>query len=363
MRPHPVAVTFLVVLPAPVRIRWRVTLARGVRDRLSTHDDFEAALGRATAGLLAASVLLVTVGVLRIALVSPGDSVTAVAATAAYLPLHLRHVHRAAGGIRPAGAGWSLAIMAAITFAALPVVGTQWFGALYPLSASVLLVLSPRWSIPIFASLVALPGVAAAALGGQSWGVYFGAGVLLYGLLLAVPVWLIATARELRQARAALADQAILRERVGIEEQLRGTLGTALHAIARDGEAAGELIVTDPEVARARLTSAVESARTTLAHGRRLTAAFRRPDLLAELGSATALLRGAGIAAQLVPPRGDLPGEPADTLLAGLRAEVARLLADDSVRECTLAVETGGGHTKVEISSMGGSGPSRVTAQ
>ncbi|OKI41211.1 histidine kinase [Micromonospora sp. CB01531] len=302
----------------------------------------------AGAGVVTASALWVTVGVMRIAAGQPGDTAIAVAATSAYLPLHLWHVQHALRGRRPAGAAWSLALMAVVIVATLPVIGVQWLAALYPLSASVLLLLRPRWSIPLFAGLVALPGVAAVMLGGQQWVIYFSAGVLLYGLVLAVPVWLIATIRELRAARTAVADQAVVRERTRVEDELRHTLGSALETIAGEADLAARRIGAEPGLADAALRTVIGTARNAVAEGRRLTAGFRPPALRTELESAATLLRTAGIRVRLVVPD-ELPEPPPHTLLAALHAEVSRLLQSDGVRDCTIEIVDHGGDTRLVV--------------
>jgi two-component system, NarL family, sensor histidine kinase DesK len=228
------------------------------------------------------------------------------------------------------------------------------------LSASVLLVLRPRWSVPVFGALIALPTAVSLVVGGENWGIYFSAGVLLHGLVLAVPVWLIATVRELRATSAAVAGQAIVRERVRVEQELRRTLGTALASIVHDGELAARQAVTAPEPAATRLRAMIRTARTALADGRALAARFQQAGLRAELSSAAAVLGTAGIDVRLVLPPDGPAERPAETLLAALRAEVVRLLQDDDVRECTISVVGPG--VRVEIRSEGRAGARRVVA-
>jgi two-component system, NarL family, sensor histidine kinase DesK len=314
----------------------------------------------ASAGVVTASAVIVALGVFRTALSQPHVGLWAVSATCAYLPLHLWHVHHVLRGRRPAGTGWTVMAMAVIVFAALPLIGVQWFGALYPLSASVLLVLRPRWSVPVFGALIALPTAVSLVVGGENWGIYFSAGVLLHGLVLAVPVWLIATVRELRATSAAVAGQAIVRERVRVEQELRRTLGTALASIVHDGELAARQAVTAPEPAATRLRAMIRTARTALADGRALAARFQQAGLRAELSSAAAVLGTAGIDVRLVLPPDGPAERPAETLLAALRAEVVRLLQDDDVRECTISVVGSG--VRVEIRSEGRAGARRVVA-
>ncbi|NUT45766.1 MAG: hypothetical protein HOV94_00400 [Saccharothrix sp.] len=309
--------------------------------------------------MVTASAAVVTGGVFRLALEQPDDALVAVTATALYLPLHLWHIHHAMHGRRPAGTGWSLAAMALIIFAVLPLTGLHWLGALYPLGASVLVLLRPRWSVPVFGGLVALPEVIALVVGRPEWGVYFFPGVMLFGLVLAVPVWLIATVRELRAATDAVAEQAIVRERVRVEREVRGALGTALTSIVHDGELAARQAVTAPELAESRLRGMIRTAREALGDGRALVARFQPRGLRAELTSAATVLRSAGVEVRLALPT-DVPDDaPSDTLLTALRVEVVRLLQDDDVRECTIGLV---GPGRVEIRSRCGSHTRQVIA-
>jgi len=155
--------------------------------------------------VITGSAGLVTVGVLRVGYVTPAQFAVAAVATAVYLPVHLWHTYQAAQGTRPRGTAWSLAAMAVVIGGVLPVVGVQWLGALYPLAASALLVLRPPWSFAAFAGLIAVPAPLAFAFGEPSWAAYFTVGLALNGLVLAVPVWLIAAVRDLRSARERLA--------------------------------------------------------------------------------------------------------------------------------------------------------------
>lgn len=299
-------------------------------------------LGLATAGVITGSAAMVAIGVLRIVHVDPAQAAVAVTATAIYLPAHLWHTFHAARGTRPPGTFWTLAAMAVVVFAVLPVVGVQWLGALYPLAASVLLVFRPPWSFVVFAVLLAVPAPVAFAYGEPEWAAYFTVGLAMNGLILAVPVWLIAAARELRSARARLAEEAVIRERVRMEAELRTTLGTALETIADTGERAAALFPPEaarrPEQIAGHLREVVGAARATLSAARRLNVAWRQSPASDELAAAVALLRAAGIDAELRLPAGGVP----KSQLAALHDQVARLLQDGAARNCVVEVGPAG---------------------
>lgn len=291
--------------------------------------------------MLTGSAGLVTVGVLRVGYVTPAQFAVAAVATAVYLPVHLWHTYHAAQGTRPRGTAWSLAAMAVVIGVVLPVVGVQWLGALYPLAASVLLVLRPPWSFAAFAVLLAVPAPVTFAFGESSWAVYFTVGLALNALVLAVPVWLIAAVRDLRSARERLAAEAVLRERTRVEAELRSTLGTALEEIATTGDRAAALLTPAPERAADHLRAVVAAARTALATARRLNAGWHQTPASAELDASVALLRAAGIDAELRLPAGRQRVPSSE--LALLHGEVARLLQDGAVRRCVVEVSGAGG--------------------
>jgi two-component system sensor histidine kinase DesK len=312
-----------------------------------------------TIGVLATSVLWVATGVMRIASTQPRDSLLAVVATLVFLPPHLRHAWFVAHGRRPRGALLSLGFMAVVIVAVLPVIGAQWLSALYPLAGSALLVLRPPWSLAAFGALAAAVPALAYVLGQPSWAFYFGLGVFLYGFMYATPVWLVAAIRELRAAQGALAEEAVARERLRLDTQLRQTLGSALDTIATVGNRAVSAIGPAPDQAEDDLRGVVGVARGALAEARLTAAGFRQPGLRTELDTAVALLRGAGVDTRVERVDGVRPDFSAE-VLAALRAEVARLLQDGAARHCVITVRA---DARLEIRSTGaGSGTEVVVA-
>jgi signal transduction histidine kinase len=335
-----------------VRMRWAGVALDGYR-RLSR------GLTLGTIGVLSVSVLWIGTGVMRIASTQPADGLLAVFAAVAYVPPHLRHAWCVAHGRRPRGALLSLGFMAVVILALLPVIGAQWLSALYPLAGSALLVLRPPWSLAAFGGLVAAVPVLAYAFGQPAWAFYFCLGVFLYGLLYATPVWLVAAIRELREARSVLAEEAVARERLRLDAQLRQTLGLALDTIATVGDRAVSAIGPAPDQAEDDLRDVVSAARGALAEARQMVAGFRHPRLRNDLESAVALLRSAGVDTRLERADGFLP-DLAPEVLAALRAEVTWLLLDGEVRRCVIAVRA---DARLEIRSTGaGSGTERVVA-
>src|SRR5215831_19435217 len=203
---------------------------------------------RATAAAVGCSVVLPLLELARIAAgwtPSPGHAPLAVVATACYLPLYVRHVWYAARGSRPAGAGWTLLAMAVVILGALPLIGTSWLTSLHSLAVSVLIIVGLPWSLLAVASLVAATAPLAAAFGDADWAAFYTVSVVWQGAAVFVLVWLVGAARRLEHARLLLAEEALARERLRIDGELRRTLGAALEAIAARGCRASALAAAD----------------------------------------------------------------------------------------------------------------------
>jgi two-component system sensor histidine kinase DesK len=183
----------------------------------------------------------------------PGHAAQALVATACYLPLYVRHVRHAAGGTRPAGAGWTLLAMAVVIMGALPVIGTSWLTSLHALAVSARIVLRPPWSLLVVAGLLAAPAPLAIAFGDPQWAAFSTISVVWRGAAVFVLVWLTGATRRLQEARLALAEQAIARERLRIDGELRRTVGAALEAVVARGERAIALATRNVAMAEEEL--------------------------------------------------------------------------------------------------------------
>jgi two-component system, NarL family, sensor histidine kinase DesK len=350
--------TVTLVAARSARISWRPVGRSRVVARLTASQRSNRLIRLATLGAVACSIGFPVLELVRIAInwtprPSSGHALQALVATACYLPLYVRLVWHAARGSRQPAAGWSLTVMAVVIIAAVPVVGTAWLPALHVLAVSVLIVVRPPWSLPIVAGLAAATAPLAIALGDPEWAPYYAATVVWRGGSVFVLVWLVGATRRLQVAREALTDEAVTRERLRIDRELRSTLGAALEAIAAKGQRAAALAVQDPSLAEGELGSLVEGARRTLADARRLVNGYQQPSLRAELDSATVLLAAAGIQTRVELPAGGLPERLEDAPRAALRAAVARLLRDDAARHCAITVAGEGRRVRLELRSDG----------
>lgn len=281
------------------------------------------------------------------------DGAWALLATVCYLPLHLRHVRYAAQGSRAPGGGWTLAAMTAVVAVAIVPLGDLWLPSLHVVVVSALLVLQPRWSLPVVAAVVAAQVPLPLLLDSQVPAApsYYVVTILWRSAAVFVPVWLVGAIRRLEEARRALADDAVLRERMRIDYELRETVGAALDAIASQGDRATALVTEDREPAAVALRSLADAARRTLAQARVVIRGYQRPSLSAELDTAVALLRAAGIETRVVlAPNVDLDAFD-EGLRSSLQAHVARLVGADVTGSCLITITGEAGHLRMDLSS------------
>ncbi|WP_125646688.1 hypothetical protein [Nonomuraea sp. WAC 01424] len=275
------------------------------------------------------------------------------AATAAYLPLHLRHVWYAARAVRPPAGRWTFTAMAVIVLGVTPLAGNMWPRAYAGLVVSALLVLPAPWSYLVFAGLVAVAAPAALLLDlpwqSAAWVAF---SVLCGGGALLLLVWLAAALTRLQAAREALAQQAVAQERRRIDDDLRRTLGGALASIAARGDRVAAALTpgpADPVALTEELSGLADDSRRTLAEARRRVRGYRQPSLRAELETAATLLSAAGVETRLELPRQGVPETIPPHPRTALRAAVTRLLGAEGVRACTISATVEGGRVLLEV--------------
>jgi two-component system, NarL family, sensor histidine kinase DesK len=180
------------------------------------------------------------------------------------------------------------------------------------------------------------------------WAVFYTFAIPYNGVPLAVGVWLIRTARRLQAARLALAEEAIVRERLRIERELGQTVGTALESIAERGDRAASLAMAEPGAATWELSGLVGTARGTLAEARRMITRYRDVSLRAELETAVTLLEAAGIRTRLLPAPLVSSAVPDEERRAALRRDIARLLHEGAAGGAVNIVVAGDGRVRFE---------------
>jgi signal transduction histidine kinase len=286
--------------------------------------------------------------------IDPGRIQYALPATAFLLPLQVWLVLAAARGQTDRRHLLGLAVMAAIVVGMLPVVGVGWLGMLVVPGALLLVYPRPPLSFVLFAVVALAPVPLAGALGHPEWAGYFALSQASNALPLAVGLWLLNVARQLQAVRQRLADEAVLGERLRIDDELRRTMGAALEAITLQGERAAQLAARDPAAAERDLHELAAVSRQTLTEARRLVTRIRGVPLAFELETAVELLSAAGIDTLLELPPTPLPSVVDEDVRIALRRDVAALLAGGGAGTAvTIAVVTDGTRIRLETRPAG----------
>ena len=349
----------MAVALAPSQSGRRPRRARGwlpIAGRLKEPERTGGLIRLAAAAAVGCSIVLPLLELARIAVgwtPSPGHATQALVATVCYPPLYVRHVWSAARGSHSPGGGWTLLVMAVVILGALPFIGTSWLDSLHSLAVSVLIIVRLPWSLLAAAGLVAATAPLAVAFGHPQWAAFYTVSVIWRGAAVFVLVWLVGAARRLEHARLMLAEEALARERLRIDGELRHTLGTALEAIAAKGQRAGMLAAGEDATLEDELRALVEGSRRALAQARLMIRGYQRLSLRAELDSAAALLTAAGIQTRLELPGGELPETVDAAPRAALRAAVARLLRNDAAQHCSIVVTRQEGRVQLELRADG----------
>ncbi|MFF1904718.1 sensor histidine kinase [Kitasatospora sp. NPDC058218] len=180
---------------------------------------------------------------------------------------------------------------------------------------------------------------------------------------------LVATMKELREARAAVAHLAASEERLRMARDLHDLLGHSLSLITLKGELAGRLMDGGKdEAARAQVADIEKVARQSLIDVREAVTGFRRPTLPVELAAARTALAAAQVSLEVSPELVDawpgLANEEAGALAWALREAVTNIVRHgEGATVCTVrADETweGGGerYAVLEIADNG-AGPGK----
>ena len=279
----------------------------------------------------------------------------ALPAAACVVPLQVWLVASAARGQIQRRHRFGLAVMAVIVLGALPLVGVGWLVGMLIVPAALLPVcLRAPLSFVLFAVVALAMAPLAGALGHPEWASYAVLAQASNALPLAVGLWLLNVARQLEGVRQELADEAVVRERLRIDDELRRSLGVALEAITRQGERAVLRATHDPEGAERDLRELAAASRRTLTEARQLVRRFRGVSLAFELETAVSLLSAAGIDTRLELPPTPLPSMVDENIRIALRRDLAALLSSGATGTAvTIAVVRDGPGIRLETRPVG----------
>lgn len=158
---------------------------------------------------------------------------------------------------------------------------------------------------------------------------------------------------ELEQARAELADAAVLKERLRISRDLHDGLGRSLTAIALKGDLAGRLIDRDPGTARAEVGELVQVAREAAQDVRQVVRGYRAMSLTGEVDRAVALLESSGVSVQAHLADVTLPRRSEEALAWAVREGVTNVLRHSRATTCTITTSLQEDTVRLELANDG----------
>ncbi|MGD6743497.1 sensor histidine kinase [Streptomyces sp. BH106] len=172
---------------------------------------------------------------------------------------------------------------------------------------------------------------------------------------------LVRTTRELREARAQVAQLAANEERLRLARDLHDLLGHSLSLITLKSELAGRMLPAHPDKAADQVADIEKVSRQALVDVREAVSGYRRARLTTELAGAQAALTAAGVAADVPLEAPELPEAQESALAWTLREAVTNVVRHSGARRCVVDVtrrETLEG-PRVELTvEDDGSGPS-----
>jgi two-component system sensor histidine kinase DesK len=163
---------------------------------------------------------------------------------------------------------------------------------------------------------------------------------------------------KLHAAQGEVARLAAADERLRIARDLHDLLGHSLSLIVLKSELAGRLAEESPQV-RKEIEDIESVARKALEEVREAVTGYRRRSLPEELDSARAVLRAAGVRAEVRVSGTPLP-EPLDGLFGwSVREGTTNVVRHARATRCEIRVTADGGHAILEImdNGTGGDGP------
>ncbi|MCM9081638.1 MULTISPECIES: sensor histidine kinase [Streptomyces] len=152
---------------------------------------------------------------------------------------------------------------------------------------------------------------------------------------------MIRTTKELREARATVAQLAANEERLRMARDLHDLLGHSLSLITLKSELAGRMLPGQPEAAARQVADIEQVSRQALVDVREAVSGYRRPTLPGELAGARTALAAAGVLADLPePPADDLPEEAESVLAWSLREAVTNVVRHSGAKRCRVTLGT-----------------------
>lgn len=269
---------------------------------------------------------------------------------------HVLHVRAGLRGVRPRYLPLTLSVQALATYVPDFLLPYGWSGVIAPLFAGSLLVLLPlRASGPLVGLVTGYQGLAIMNVTGGHWSIslFYAVTVLTTGAMIYALVRSARMAGELEQARAELAEAAVLKERLRISRDLHDGLGRSLTAIALKGDLAARLVERDPTSARTEVTELVQVAREAVQDVRHVARGYREMSLKGETDRAVALLEASGVDCQVNLTAAALPRSSEEALAWGVREGVTNVLRHSRATTCSITTSVRADAARLEVVNDG----------
>ncbi|MEV6976541.1 histidine kinase [Kitasatospora sp. NPDC093806] len=255
-------------------------------------------------------------------------------------------IFRSTAGMRPRACQAVVALMVVLAVTAAFVLGASFLSMLIYASVCVAIITPARYALAALggmAALTAVTGVLSHA--GVDLISTFTLSAFLSGLAMVGLQRLVATMKELREARAAVAHLAASEERLRLARDLHDLLGHSLSLITLKSELAGRFMdAGKDEAARAQVADIENVARQSLIDVREAVTGFRRPTLPVELAAARTALAAAQVTLEASPDLVDawpgLAAEEAGALAWALREAVTNVVRHgEGATVCTVRAD------------------------
>ncbi|MFG2906229.1 sensor histidine kinase [Kitasatospora sp. NPDC048286] len=279
-------------------------------------------------------------------------------------------IFRSQAGMRPRACLAIVTTMVGLAIAASVGLGDAFLTLFIYASVCVAIITPARYGLRALVAMAALTAVVGVGIGADVDNVStFALSAFLSGVAMTGLQRLVATMKELREARAAVAHLAASEERLRLARDLHDLLGHSLSLITLKSELAGRFMdAGKDEAARAQVADIEQVARQSLIDVREAVTGFRRPTLPVELAAARTALAAAQVRLEAAPELVDawpaLSDEERGALAWALREAVTNVVRHgEDATVCTVTAdeswEAGGEHYAVLEVTDNGRGPGK----
>ncbi|MGW7443142.1 sensor histidine kinase [Kitasatospora sp. NPDC054795] len=255
-------------------------------------------------------------------------------------------VFRSQAGMRPRACLVIVTTMVGLAVAAPVGLGAAFLTLFIYASVCVAIIVPTHYALRALVAMAVLTAAVGTGIGAGVGNVStFALSAFLSGVAMTGLQRLVATMKELRDARAAVAHLAASEERLRLARDLHDLLGHSLSLITLKSELAGRFMdAGKDEAARAQVADIEQVARQSLIDVREAVTGFRRPTLPVELAAARTALAAAQVRLEAAPELVDawpsLADEEAGALAWALREAVTNVVRHgEGATVCTVTAD------------------------